>query len=80
MRRNDCGPTTRVLLLLSALCTSSGCLAARAEPRCTDLRPRPGHLPPEISQIMRPDSTELSKRASDWSESSEQLLDSVKTN
>lgn len=80
MRRNGPGRTMRLLMLLCALSTSAGCRRISAEPRCTELRPQPAPLPPEILLLMQPDSTQLLNEASTWSNDSKQLLDSVKTN
>lgn len=80
MKQIACGKNMLLWLLLSALSMSTGCRRTTAGPRCTDLRPQPAPLPPEILLITQPDSTDLLQRASRWSENSQQLLDSVKTN
>lgn len=80
MQRHVSGRNTRLLMLLFASSLSSGCLRAHAGPRCTELRPRPALLQPEILLLMQPDSTQLLNEASTWSNDSKQLLDSVKTN
>ena len=71
--------TLLVLFWLSALLTSSGCCKAHVEVRYIETKLHPAPLPPEILQAMQPNSTELLKRAENWSESSGKLLDSVTT-
>lgn len=68
------------LLPIFVLHTSSACCRAHVEPTCISAKPKLAPLPPETSRATRPDSTELLKRASTWSESSVELLDSVSTN
>lgn len=80
MKRDVSGENMWLLMLLCASSFSSGCLRAHAEPRCTELRPLPAPLQPEILLLMQPDSTQLLNEASTWSSDSKQLLDSVKTN
>lgn len=80
MTQSKLARPTKWLLLLSALAMSSGCCRAPIVQPCTETRPKPTPLPEAISQTTQPDSTELLKRAEDWSESSRQLLDSVTPN
>lgn len=68
-----------ILLLcgLNALLMSSACCKAHVEVKYIEIKPKVRRLPAEISQAMQPNSTELLKRAEDWSKSSQKLLDSV---
>lgn len=68
------------LLPIFVLAMSSACCKAHVEVRYISVKPKLEPLPPETSQAMQPDSTELLKRAESWSENSEQLLDSVTSN
>lgn len=63
-----------LLLMLSSL---SGCVTANKERLTTNICPAVEPLSKNILQAMQPDSTDLLKRAEDWSKSSEQLLNSV---
>jgi len=71
------GKLILLIWALSVLLTSSACCKAHVEVRYIETRPKPAPLPAEISQAMQPNSTELLKKAEDWSKSSGQLLDSV---
>ena len=66
-----------LLLLLSTLCA---CASRPKEPLYINIKPKLDPLSAEVSRAMQPNSTELLKRAGAWSESSRQLLDSVKPN
>lgn len=64
-------------LLTLALPLASCGKTVPGESLCIGLRPKLEPLSEQTLQAMQPNSTELSQRASDWSKSSTQLLNSV---
>lgn len=63
--------------LLGSLLTVSACCKAHVEQKYIEIRPKPAPLPAEVLRAMQPNSTELLKKAEDWSTSSGKLLDSA---
>lgn len=69
--------SSRGLLLVSMLSILSACGTLNKERLTTNICPQPAPLSKNILQAMQPNSTEVLKRADDWSKNSQQLLDSV---
>jgi uncharacterized lipoprotein YajG len=67
------------LLLSLGVSMMAGCSSLTNEPVITNVSPKVEPLSKPILQAMQPDSTDLLKRADEWLQNSQQLLDSVTT-
>ena len=69
--------STQVLLLLFSVSTMLGCSSLKPEARYINVKPKADPIPAEILQAIRPNSTEVLKKAETWYENSGKLLDCV---